>query len=204
MLEQLILNTVVQWLLFLVIPVLVYLIFFRKKTKFLLFLGLKKHEKTRNGLLLKLSIISIVYVAISIFWANKYNMGGDDIRLLSFQKTGLSIKTLMIIFIQSIIQTSFLEEIVFRGFLINAFKDKLGFNSSNHIQAVIFTGIHVLAMLSFSLVDMVLGTVMIYILSVYFGKITKESGYSVFYSSVFHGVLNVMAGFMFILMNILV
>ena len=201
MLKHLIMNTVVQWLLFLSIPILLYLLFFRKKMSLLVFFGLRKPEKVEINLLFKTSIVSIAFVIISIFWLQKYDLAAGDIRLLSFEKTGFSIETILIILIQSILITSFLEEIIFRGFLINILRYKIDFNISNHIQAFIFTGLHIFAMLSFSWIDMVIGVVIIYVLSLYFGKLTKDSGYSVFYSSVFHGLLNVIAGVVFILMN---
>lgn len=202
MLKQLIMNTVVQWSLLLFIPILIYLIFFRKKVSFLLFFGLKKPEKVQAKLLFKASILSTAFVIISIFWLQKYNVGVDDIRLLSFKQTGFSMETISIIFIQSIVLTSFLEEIIFRGFLINALRYKIDFNISNHIQAFVFTGLHIFAMSGFSLIDIVIGIIIIYVLSLYFGKLTKNSGYSIFYSSVFHGLLNIIAGVILILMNI--
>lgn len=194
-------NTLVQWLLFLSIPMLLYILFFRKKMDLLPFLGLVKPERVQISLLFKTSIVSIAFLIISIFWLQKYNLGVDDIRLLSFEKTEFSIETILIILIQSILITSFLEEIIFRGFLVNVLRYKIDFNISNHIQAFIFTGLHIFAMLSFSFIDIVIGTTIIYILSLYFGKLTKDSGYSVFYSSVFHGLLNIIAGVVFILMN---
>lgn len=202
MLKQLVIDTTMQWLLFLVIPLLVYLIFFRKKEGLFSFLGLKKAQKIEKTLLIKISIISIVYIAISIFWLEKYNLGADDVRLLSFKQSGLSIQTVLIILIHSVIRTSFLEEIIFRGFLINSLRYKLGFTIANHIQALVFTGIHLLGMLSFDPVNMIMGTITIYILSIYFGKITKASGYSVFHSSIVHGVLNILAGILFILISL--
>lgn len=202
MLKHLTIETMIQWLLFLVIPGVVYLVFFRKKEGLLSFLGLKKSQRVEKDLFIKISIVSIVYIAISILWTQKYTLGSDDIRLLSFNESGLSIQTILIILIHSIVRTSFLEEIVFRGFLINSLKYKLGFKIANHIQALIFTGIHILAMLRFDIIDMAMGVTAIYILSIYFGKITKASGYSIFYSSIVHGALNVLAGIIFILMSV--
>ncbi|NLC30679.1 MAG: CPBP family intramembrane metalloprotease, partial [Candidatus Moranbacteria bacterium] len=151
---------------------------------------------------LQTSLVSIFFIFISIQWLTKYKLGAGDIRLLSFQKTGFSLETILILFIQSIIRTSFLEEIVFRGFLINFLKGKFGFNKINHIQATIFSALHIFAMVGFSLVDILAGTIIIYILSLYFGKLTRKSGDSIFYSSVFHGSLNIIAGLIFILMAI--
>lgn len=201
MLQELLLNTVVQWLIFLFLPVIIFLVFFRNKTNFLTFLGLKMPEKVNVNLLVKTLIISFIFIIMGAFWPEKYNIGIDNIELLMFKQTGISIQLFLTIIIQSIIRTSFLEEIVFRGFLINSLRHKFSFNIANHIQAFIFTAIHILAMLNFSILDIVLGIISIYLLSIYFGKLMKESNYSIFYSSVFHGVLNILGAIMLILTN---
>ena len=198
---ELLIDTGFQWLIFMIVPVIVYLIFFRKKYKLLHFLGLKRPEKVQMNLLVKTLIISSIYVIVVPFWAKKYNMGTDSIQVLMFKQTGPSIQLFLTIIIQSIIRTSFLEEIVFRGFLINSLRHKFSFNIANHIQAFIFTGIHILAMLNFSILDIVLGIISTYLLSIYFGKLMKESNYSILYSSVFHGVLNILGAIMLILTN---
>lgn len=198
---ELLINTGFQWLIFMIIPVIVYLIFFRKKYKLLPFLGLKMPKKVQINLLVKTLIISSIYVIGGANWAEKYNMGADNVQVLIFQQTGLSIQLFLTIFIQSIIRTSLLEEIVFRGFLINSLRQKLSFNIANHIQAFIFTAIHVLAMLNFTILDLALGIISIYLLSIYFGKLMKRSNYSIFYSVVFHGSLNILAAILLILVN---
>ena len=98
MLKHLTIETLIQWLLFLVIPVVVYLMFFRKKESFFSFLGLKRIQKIEKSLLIKVLIVSIFYLALTMFWMQKYNLGGDDIRLLSFKQSGWSIQTVLIIF----------------------------------------------------------------------------------------------------------
>lgn len=161
LLTELLINTGFQWLIFMIIPTIVYLIFFRKKYKPLVFLGLKSPEKVRMSLLIKTLIISVTFIIAGAFWAEKYSMGTDNVQVLTFKQTGLSIQVFLTIIIQSIIRTSFLEEIVFRGFLINSLRHKLGFTISNHIQAFVFTALHILAMLSFSILDIALGIISI-------------------------------------------
>ena len=56
-------------------------------------------------------------------------------------------------------------------------------------------------MLNFSMIDIILGTISIYLLSYYFGKAMIESGYSIFYSAVFHGILNIIGAIMLIVAN---
>lgn len=202
MLVNLLVNTILQWIVFLAIPFLVFLIFFRKEYNFFQFLGAKKAKKINNKLLYSVFAISIIYILINIVFIKKYNSGLNDIRFLSFQETGFSVQTFLILLINSIILTSFLEELIFRGFLINTFKKKLGFTYSNHIQAVIFTGIHTLGTLqmNLSIFNIVLATIAVYVMSIYFGKITKESGYSIFYSAFFHGSINLVTGILLMIL----
>ncbi len=198
---ELLIDTGFQWLIFMIVPVIVYLIFFRKKYKLLHFLGLKRPEKVQMNLLVKTLIISSIYVIVVPFWAKKYNMGTDSIQVLMFKQTGPSIQLFLTIIIQSIIRTSFLEEIVFRGFLINSLRHKFSFSVANHVQAFIFTALHVFAMLNFSILDQALGIASIYLLSIYFGKLMKESNYSIFYSFAFHGALNIIGDIILISVN---
>lgn len=196
MLQQYFLNVGLQWMLFLTIPLVIYLIFFRKENNLFAFFGIKKTEKAENKLLIFTSLLSLFYLIINFFMMKEAGVGSGDIRFIFFEQTGLSIQTLLALFINSIIQTSFLEEIIFRGFLINALHNKLSFNTSNHIQAIAFTGIHVAGTLQMglSLPFIIVGNLIIYILSILWGKLTKESGHSIYYAAFFHGIINLLTG----------
>lgn len=189
MLKDLITNTFIQWLIFLTIPSLIYLIFFRREFNYFEYLGLKKHKKVNFRLLVKVTIISLIYGIIGVYIARQYNI--IDTRYLSaYKEKGLFFLTL-IIFIQQVIRTGFLEEMIFRAFIINTLKNKISFKLANHIQAIIFTALHYIAVTALPLLFQLLAIVPIYLLSIYFGKLFKESEYSVFYSSIFHSSLNV-------------
>lgn len=200
MLQHYVLNVGLQWFLFLIIPIFIYLIFFRKKQNLFAFFGLKKRIKVENSLLIITTILSVVYLLFTIYIMKKFDIGTDigtnDIRAISFQQTGLSIETILILLIHSIVQTSLLEEILFRGFLLNVLNPKFGFKISNHVQSFLFTGIHFLGtiQMGLSVPTIVVANLGIYLFSIYFGKLTKESGYSVYYSAIFHGTLNILAG----------
>lgn len=196
MLQQYLLNVGLQWGLFLTIPLVIYLIIFRKEKNLFAFFGLKKAEKVENKLLIFTSLLSLFYLIINFFMMKEAGVGSGDIRFIFFEQTGLSIQTLLVLFINSIIQTSFLEEILFRGFLINALRSKVSFNTSNHIQAIAFTGIHVAGTLQMelSLPFILVGNLVIYLLSILWGQLTKESGYSIYYAAFFHGIINLLTG----------
>ena len=178
MLQHYVLNVGLQWFLFLIIPIFIYLIFFRKKQNLFAFFGLKKRIKVENSLLIITTILSVVYLLFTIYIMKKFDIGTNDIRAISFQQTGLSIETL------------------FRGFLLNVLNPKFGFKISNHVQSFLFTGIHFLGtiQMGLSVPTIVVANLGIYLFSIYFGKLTKESGYSVYYSAIFHGTLNILAG----------
>ena len=196
MLQHYVLNVGLQWLLFLIIPIFIYLIFFRKKQNLFAFLGLKKRIKVENSLLIIITILSVVYLLFNVYIMKNFDIGTNDIRAISFQQTGLSIETILILLINSIVQTSLLEEILFRGFLLNALSPNLGFKISNHVQSFLFTGIHFIGtiQMGLSVPTIVVANLGVYLLSTYFGKLTKESGYSVYYSAIFHGTVNILAG----------
>lgn len=196
MLQNYLLNVGLQWLMFLIIPVIIYFIFFRKKQGILSFFGLQKIKRVENKLLITTSVLSALYLVYNFYVMSTFVVGLNDVRFLSFQQTGLSVQTLIILLVNSIIQTSFLEEIIVRGFLLNALNYKLSFSISNHIQAAFFTGIHVLGtiQMGLSLPLILLGNLCIYLLSIHWGRLTKESGYSIYYAAFFHGIINLLIG----------
>lgn len=196
MLQHYVLNVGLQWFLFLIIPIFIYLIFFRKKQNLFAFFGLKKRIKVENSLLIITTILIVVYLLFNVYIMKNFDIGTNDIRAISFQQTGLSIETILILLINSIVQTSLLEEILFRGFLLNALSPNLGFKISNHVQSFLFTGIHFIGtiQMGLSVPTIVVANLGVYLLSTYFGKLTKESGYSVYYSAIFHGTVNILAG----------
>lgn len=196
MLQHYVLNVGLQWLLFLSIPIIIYLIFFRKQAKIFSFFGLKTMKKADNRLLIITSILSVFYLLFNYFVFTQFDVGLNDARFLSYQQTGLSVETFLILLINSIIQTSLLEEIMFRGFLLNVLNDKFSFSISNHTQAAVFTGIHVVGtiQMGLSLPFILLGNLCIYLLSIYWGKLTKDSGYSIYYATFFHSIINLIIG----------
>lgn len=205
MLIELIVNTALQWLVFLILPVICYLTFFKNKYPFSYYLGLKKpvprSKLVIRRLVLVTSALSLTFFLFSYLLLRKYDIGTDDVRLVSYLETGWSIQTLVVIFLHSIVRTSFLEEIIFRGFLINTLSHKLTFNLANHIQSLIFTGIHILGMVQMGLHtgDILLSTLVIYVLSLLFGRLFSESNGSIVYSALFHGMANMAAALMLIL-----
>ena len=142
------------------------------------------------------SILSVFYLLFNYFVFTQFDVGLNDARFLSYQQTGLSVETFLILLINSIIQTSLLEEIMFRGFLLNVLNDKFSFSISNHTQAAVFTGIHVVGtiQMGLSLPFILLGNLCIYLLSIYWGKLTKDSGYSIYYATFFHSIINLIIG----------
>lgn len=192
MLKELILNTLVQWLLFLFLPTLVYLVVFRKRFSFLDYLGLKRPERVERSLVIITTVIVFIYSVTGIYWLLHYDLESSGIYMEVKDHYGLGLGFIAYLIIQGGLRTGLLEEIVFRGFFINTFERKFGFRLANHGQALIFTAIHVLAMMSFPPLHMLLGIVFIYLLSLAFGRLFKDSGGSVVYPALFHAGLNML------------
>lgn len=204
MLSQVLLSTGIQWVLFMILPVISYVVYFRKEFSFPAFLGLKEKEvvsqKYLKRLLLVTGVVMLTYWGVNLYALQKYGAGDSDVRLLSYLSTGWPLQTIAIILVQSILQTSFLEEIIFRGFMINALREKTSFIFANNVQAFIFTVLHVLGMIqmNFGMADMIITTIVIYAMSLLFGKLAKASNYSVPYSVYFHAMSNLAAAFVII------
>lgn len=205
MLKNLVISTAIQWVIFMILPVLTYLIFFKKKFSFPAYLGLKKPKIPSKPYFkrqfLMAFILNVILIIANLFILKNYELGIDDMRLLSYGQSGFSLETILIILIQSILQTSFLEEILFRGFLINALSYKLGFTVANHIQAIIFTLLHVIGMIQMHIATMeiICITAIIYGVSIFFGRLAKATDGSIWYSAIFHGMDNLLAALMLIL-----
>lgn len=202
MIVDLFVDTLVRWLMVLAIPFLVYKISFSKEISFWGFVGLKKAGKVKPRTLLIVSILSVIYLLMNLFFIKNYQSGINDMRYLSFKESGFSVQTIIVLVINSIILTSLVEELFFRGFLINVFKKKFSFTYANQIQAILFTLINTVGaiIMKVSTVSMIISVISIYALSFYFGKMTKEAEGSILYSALFYGLINLITGIALMLM----
>ncbi|MDE6798647.1 MAG: CPBP family intramembrane metalloprotease, partial [Ruminococcus sp.] len=81
---------------------------------------------------------SIIFLAVSAFML--YTIRNIETSTSVF--SGLGIKALPAILVYAIFNTSFPEEILFRGFLLKRLSNKFGFVTGNTIQSILFGLMH--------------------------------------------------------------
>lgn len=132
-------NSIIQIIAFSLIPFLWWLVTSRKKMSFFEWIGLKKVKNLKENKLFTWILMVIVLVSIFsvfIFYILK------NMNVAYSEYTGLGIKALPSILVYASFNTSFPEEILFRGFLLKRIGNKFGFTIGNLIQALLFGCIH--------------------------------------------------------------
>jgi len=184
---NLLMNSMIQVVLFTIIPFIWWFVFWRKKEPFLKWLGFKKiniKNKRRFAILFIVTMISLSLQILIIPYIINIEI------LAAYQFYQLGTKALIPAFIYAFIQTGLSEEIFFRGFLTKRLIHKYGFQIGNAFQSVLFGLIHGLMLRS-----NILGSVIIVlstgIAAWLMGWINeKEANGSVLPSWLLHGYLN--------------
>ena len=139
MLVNKIISSVMQIILFSLIPLIWWLITARKKESFFKWIGLKKIEKENK----KSSVVNMLVIAISyliVSFITIYLI--KDIETATSEFAGMGISALLPALIYAIFNTSLPEEILFRGFLLKRIASKFGYMIANIIQSTIFGLLH--------------------------------------------------------------
>lgn len=136
---NLLLNAIVQVLLFSFVPFLWWLVTTRKKVSFFDWLGLRlpKNVNTRAlwGAIVLVTAICFVIGEVAV-WVRGEVAAAES----AFQGMGLGV--LLSVLVYAFIQTALSEEILFRGFLLKRLMAKWGFAVANIVQALIFGALH--------------------------------------------------------------
>ena len=138
-------GSILQILIFTLIPFLVYVIRNRKVKGFFNYLGLKKSTKKANSLAIFACLIFATPLLILTLTSPGFKEIMFDPNSITgkFRSMEFGVNSLSILFIIAIFKTSFAEEILFRGFIAKRLISVLGFRKGNVLQSVIFGIIHV-------------------------------------------------------------
>ncbi len=132
-----VLSSIIQIILFTIIPFIWWLITARKKQKFTEWIGLKK---IKGG---KKTLISVIFVAIAFLASGILTLHLiKDIETATSEFSGLGVAAIPAIIVYATFNTAFPEELLFRGFLLKRLANKFGFNTANFIQALLFGLLH--------------------------------------------------------------
>lgn len=143
-----IVNSILQIIMFGIIPYAYWFITARKQQKLVEWIGLKKIEGG-NKTVTSIIVVSIIFMTLGglILYALK------DVKIATSKFTGLGVEAIPAIVIYAIFSTSFSEELIFRGFILKRLLNIFGFNIANFMQAFLFGLLH--GVMFFGLVGMI-------------------------------------------------
>ena len=135
-----VISSVLEIIVFAIVPLVWWLVTARKKENFFKWLGLRKIAKDNMTNVLKTSaIVELCFIVLSVFILYVVrNIEG----LATSEFTGVGIKALPVILVYAIFNTALPEEILFRGFLLKRTSNRFGFNIANYVQCIIFGWMH--------------------------------------------------------------
>ena len=136
-------SSVIQVLLFSLIPFITWIFTARKKESFFSWLGFKKVTSNKKECV-KFAIISIIICEIMGVIVYKFILDADWNRSTS---AGMGIIGLPSAILNSYIHTALSEEILFRGFIQKRLQSKFSFKVSTIIQSVLFGFAHIVLIL---------------------------------------------------------
>lgn len=186
-----IINSLLEIILFSLLPFLFWYFSARKQERFTDWIGLKKIKGAKKTAL-AIIIVTTFYLLISLILLN--NLKNIENATSEFQ--GLRFAALPAIFIYAVFNTSFPEEILFRGFILKRLANKLGFTKANFIQGLLFGLLH--GVMFFPLVGNLKSILIILLTSLVafaMGYVNEEiSGGSIIPGWIIHAISNLIAG----------
>jgi len=186
-----IISSILQIILFSIIPFVWWLVTARKKQRFTEWIGLKKI--TGSG---KTMIAIIIVSVIFLFSGTLTLYATKDIETATSEFAGLGITAVPAIIIYAAFNTAFPEELLFRGFLLKRIANRLGFNTANFIQAFLFGVLH--GVMFFSIAGAIKTIIIILFtgtIAWYMGVINeKSSNGSIIPSWIIHTISNLFSG----------
>ncbi len=186
-----IINSLLEIILFSLLPFLFWYFSARKQERFTDWIGLKKIKGAKKTAL-AIIIVTTFYLLISLILLNSLK----NIENATTEFQGLGFAALPAIFIYAIFNTSFPEEILFRGFILKRLANKLGFAKANFIQGLLFGILH--GVMFFPLVGNLKSILIILLTSLAafaMGYVNEEiSGGSIIPSWIIHAISNLIAG----------
>lgn len=186
-----IINSLLEIILFSLLPFLFWYFSARKQESFKEWIGLKK-IKVAKKTALAIIIVTTFYLLISLILLNSLK----NIENATTEFQGLRFAALPAIFIYAVFNTSFPEEILFRGFILKRLANKLGFAKANFIQSLLFGLLH--GVMFFPLVGNLKSILIILLTSLAafaMGYVNEEiSGGSIIPGWIIHAISNLIAG----------
>lgn len=185
-------SSILQIILFAIIPFIWWYVTARKQQKFTQWIGLKRIEGNKKKTLTAVIVLSLAFVFSGIL--TLYAIRGVEIATSEF--AGLGVKAIPAIVIYAACNTAFPEELLFRGFLLKRVANKCGFHIANLIQALLFGLLH--GIMFFTMAGVVKAILIIWFtgtIAWFMGYINEKSANgSIIPSWMIHTVSNLVSG----------
>ena len=180
-------GSVIQILVVGIIPFIWWLVAARKKVNFLTWIGLKKFTRIK-----KVSTNAIIPTILFILLSLYILMISKDIETATSQFRGFGASGIAAVILYSFVQTSFTEEVFFRGFLLKRIAAKFGFYAGNIVQSILFALLHCVMFLSSTgVLNLVIITLFTGIIAFLFGIVNEKAAEgSILPSWCIHGISN--------------
>ncbi|EHJ52648.1 CAAX amino terminal protease family protein [Streptococcus macacae NCTC 11558] len=188
-------SSLMQLLAVLVISYIVYRLSPEKsRLRFSQWIGLVK-TKIRWGYCCVIGFsYFIVGFLIAYYLYSSHLVQNTSVMGRSYQATGFSIETILIILIWAIVQTSLTEEILFRACLRKLSARFLGKRGGNILQALLFAALHLLILSSYDLLPMLMIFAMTFSIAYALGwLVSSNSKESIMETWLIHAVTNILS-----------
>lgn len=186
-----IVSSILQIILFAMVPFIWWFVTARKHQKFSQWIGLKKIDGGKKALAaIAVLLVAFLLPGIVTFYMVK------DIETAASEFMGLGVSAIPAIVIYAAFNTAFPEEILFRGFLLKRMANKFGFHMANFTQALIFGLLH--GIMLFSMTGAVKAVFIIFFTSAtawFMGYVNeKKANGSIIPSWIVHTISNLFSG----------
>lgn len=136
---QKLISSIVEIIVFTLVPFIWWLIRYRKECGFFEWIGLKIPTRVKeNHLIWTMAGVTVPFMVLSTYMLFAFK----NVEMATSEFAGLGIKAVPAILVYAILNTSLPEEILFRGFILKRLSKQSGFISGNTMQAIFFGIIH--------------------------------------------------------------
>ncbi len=188
-------GSIVQILLFALVPLIVWFLTARKTESFFSWIGLKKPIcKDVRKIALVTAAVTIAYIGTTIL---SIRILPEGVTTAGSQFAGQDAAGLAAVFFQSFLRTALSEELLFRGFLLKRLQNRFGFTAGNTIQALLFGLLHGIpfSIITNSIPALILLTLLPGLMGWYLGWLSeKQCGGSIVPGWMLHGCINFLTG----------
>ncbi|MGT2929405.1 CPBP family intramembrane glutamic endopeptidase [Streptococcus dentasini] len=189
-----IISSLLQVLGVFVISYLIYRLLGKPQNSFKVWLGIEKVQM-HWGYIFSIAVIYLfLFIAPFVWLYTNHSITTRNLMTASYQATGFSVETVLIILLWAIIQTSLSEEILFRACLRKLFARLWGQRAGNVLQAFLFALLHIFALITYGFLPVLIIFSMTFSVAYAMGwLVSKNPNGSILESWCIHALVNLIS-----------